>query len=118
MKIVVAPDKFEVAVVELAGVCGLARRPGGRPAPLTASSFGAAEVYGPQKGASPAEVDALVAGLRRWAAVVAAAGIVAVYSLSDLEPDLERCRAEAARLLRRTGRMIARDRLAAVAAGA
>jgi glycerate kinase len=47
-----------------------------------------------------------------------AAGIVAVYSLSDLEPDLERCRAEAARLLRRTGQMIARDRLAEVAAGA
>jgi glycerate kinase len=298
----------EVAVVELAGVCGLARRPGGRPAPLTASSFGvgevlraaleagarrivlgvggsastdggagllqalgarvldtrgepvrpggaglrdvatldltdlhraghaadiilaadvdnpltgpdgAAEVYGPQKGASSAEVDALAAGLRRWAAVVAgavgrdwsrapgagaaggvgfaalavlgatrrpgielvldlagfegaldgadlvitgegsldtqslagktpvgvaraaarhgigvvavagrstlreaelaAAGIAAVYSLSDLEPDLERCRAEAARLLRRTGRMIAQDRLAGVAAGA
>ena len=299
----------EVAVVELAGVCGLARLPGGRPAPLTASSFGAgevlraaleagarrivlgvggsastdggagllqalgarvldtsgepvrpagagwralrdvaaldltglhpalypaartaeiilaadvdnpltgpdgaAEVYGPQKGASPAEVAALAAGLRRWAAVVAAAvgrdwsqapgagaaggvgfaalavlgatrrpgielvldlagfetaldgadlvitgegsldaqslagktpvgvaraaarrgiavvavagrstlreaelaaaGIAAVYPLSDLEPDLERCRAEAARLLRRTGQMIARDRLA------
>src|SRR5690242_13231558 len=298
----------EVAVVELAGVCGLARLPGGRPAPLTASSFGAgevlraaleaggqriipgvcgsasagcgagltqalgarvldtsgepvrpggaglrevaaldltglhralypadiilaadvdnpltgpdgaAEVYGPQKGASPAEVGTLAAGLRRWAAVVAAAtgrdwsraagagaaggvgfaalavlgatrrpgielvlelagfegaldgadlvitgegsldaqslagktpvgvaraaarqgigvvavagrstlmeaelaaaGIAAVYSLSDLEPDLERCRAEAARLLRRTGQMIARDRLAGVAAGA
>jgi glycerate kinase len=30
-------------------------------------------VYGPQKGASPAEVAALDAGLRRWAAVVAAA---------------------------------------------
>ena len=30
-------------------------------------------MYGPQKGASPAEVDALAAGLRRWAAVVAAA---------------------------------------------
>ena len=302
----------EVAVVELADVCGLARRPGGRPVPLTASSFGAgevlraaleagarrivlgvggsastdggagllqalgarvldtrgepvrpggaglsdvatldltglhpalhpagraadiilaadvdnpltgpdgaAEVYGPQKGASPAEVGALAAGLRRWAAVVAAAvgrdwsqspgagaaggvgfaalavlgatrrpgielvldlvgfegaldgadlvitgegsldeqslagktpvgvaraaarhgigvvavagrstlmeaelaaaGIAAVYSLTDLEPDLERCRAEAARLLRRTGQMIARDRLAGVAAGA
>jgi len=298
----------EVAVVELAGVCGLARLPGGRPAPLTASSFGAgevlraaleagarrivlgvggsastdggagllqalgarvldtrgepvrpggaglrdvatldlaglhpvghaadiilaadvdnpltgpdgaADVYGPQKGASPAEVGALAAGLRRWAAVVAAAvggdwsqapgagaaggvgfaalavlgatrrpgielvldlagfegaldgadlvitgegsldaqslagktpvgvaraasrygvgvvavagrstlieaelaaaGIAAVYSLSDLEPDLERCRAEAAGLLRRTGQMIARDRLAEVAAGA
>ena len=301
----------EVAVVELAGVCGLARLPGGRPAPLTASSAGAgevlraaleagarrivlgvggsastdggagllqalgarvldargepvrpggpglgggalrdvatldlaglhpalhpasrtaeltlaadvdnpltgpdgaAEVYGPQKGASAAEVAVLAAGLRRWAAVVAAAvgkdwsqapgagaaggvgfaalavlgatrrpgielvldlagfetaldgadlvitgegsldeqslagktpvgvaraaarrgipvvavagrstltaaelaaaGIVAVYPLSDLEPDLERCRAEAAGLLRRVGQMIARDRLA------
>jgi glycerate kinase len=300
----------EIAVVELAGVCGLARLPGGRPAPLTASSFGAgevlraalesgvrrivfgvggsastdggagllqalgarvldargepvrpdgpalgggalrdvatldltglhpalhpagrtaeltlaadvdnpltgpdgaAEVYGPQKGASPAEVSLLAAGLRRWAAVVAAtvgtdwsqapgagaaggvgfavlavlgatrrpgielvldlagfeaaldgadlvitgegsldaqslagktpvgvaraaarrgiaviavagrstlsaaelaaAGIAAVYPLSDLEPDLERSRAEAAGLLRRVGQMIARDRL-------
>ena len=192
----------EVAVVELAGVCGLARLPGGRPAPLTASSFGAgevlraalesgarrivlgvggsastdggagllqalgarvlgaggelaapmgggalrdvtaldltglhaalhgaeiilaadvanpltgpdgaAEVYGPQKGASPAEVTVLASGLRRWAAVVAAAGIAAVYPLSDLEPDLERSRAEAAGLLRRVGQMIARDRL-------
>jgi glycerate 2-kinase len=302
----------EVAVVELAGVCGLARLPGGRPAPLTASSFGAgevlraaleagarriilgvggsastdggagllqasgarvldtsgepvrpggaglrevaaldltglhralcpagypvdiilaadvdnpltgpdgaAEVYGPQKGASPAEVAALDAWLRRWAAVVAAAvgrdwsgtpgagaaggvgfaalavlgatrrpgielvldlagfetaldgadlvitgegsldaqslagktpvgvaraaarrgiavvavagrstlreaelaaaGIAAVYPLTDLEPDLERCRAGADRLLRRTGQMIARDRLAEVATGA
>ncbi len=296
----------EVAVVELAGVCGLARLPGGRPAPLTASSFGAgevlraaldsgarrivlgvggsastdggagllqalgarvldargelaapmgggalcdvaaldlsglhpalhpagrtaelilaadvdspltgpdgaAEVYGPQKGASPAQVTVLASGLRRWAAVVAAAigtdwsqvpgagaaggvgfaalavlgatrrpgielvldlagfetaldgadlvitgegsldaqslagktpvgvaraagrrgidvvavagrstltaaelaaaGIAAVYPLSDLEPDLERSRAEAAGLLRRVGQMIARDRL-------
>ena len=40
--------------------------------PLTGPD-GAAEVYGPQKGASPAEVAALDAGLRRWAAVVAAA---------------------------------------------
>jgi glycerate kinase len=298
----------EVAVVELAGVCGLARLPAGRPAPLTASSFGAgevlravleagarrivlgvggsastdggagllqalgarvldtsgepvrpggaglrdvvtldltrlhralypadvilaadvdnpltgpdgaAEVYGPQKGASPGEVALLDEGLRRWAAVVAAAvgrdwsrapgagaaggvgfgalavlgatrrpgielvldltgfetaldgadlvitgegsldaqslagktpvgvaraaarrgigviavagrstlteaelaaaGIAAVYALSDLEPDLERCRAEAARLLRRTGQMIARDRLAEMVTGA
>jgi len=294
----------EVAVVELAGVCGLARLPGGRRQPLTASSFGAgevlraaleagarrmvfgvggsastdggagllqalgavvldgrgefigrggaalgrvvsldlsglhpalrscsitlatdvdspltgpdgaAEVYGPQKGASPAEVAVLDAGLRRWAAVVAAAvgadwslapgsgaaggvgfaaravlgaepqpgielvlglagfdamlagadlvitgegsldtqslagkapvgvaraaarlgvpvvavagrctlstaqlaaaGIAAVYRLSDLEPDPERCRAEAGALLRRAGQMIARDRLAEV----
>src|SRR5689334_20503017 len=34
----------EVAVVEMAGVCGLARLPDGRPAPLTASSFGVGEV--------------------------------------------------------------------------
>jgi glycerate kinase len=179
--------------------------------PLTGPD-GAAEVYGPQKGASPAEVARLDEGLRHWAAVVAAAtgtdwsrapgagaaggvgfaalavlgavrrpgvelvlelagfgaaldgadlvitgegsldaqslagkapvgvaraaarrgipviavagrstlteaepataGISAVYPLSDLEPDQERSRAEAARLLRRTGQMIARDRLA------
>jgi glycerate 2-kinase len=185
--------------------------------PLTGPD-GAAEVYGPQKGASPAEVAVLAAGLRRWAAVVAAtigtdwsqvpgagaaggvgfaalavlgatrrpgielvldlagfetaldgadlvitgegsldaqslagktpvgvaraaarrgiavvavagrstlreaelaaAGIAAVYPLTDLEPDLERCRAGADRLLRRTGQMIARDRLAEVATGA
>jgi glycerate kinase len=311
----------EVAVVELAAVCGLARLPAGRPAPLTASSFGAGEVlraaldagarriifgvggsastdggagllqalgarvldargepvgretggrrlaggadldavaaldltglhsalhpalrggsrsaelilaadvdnplagpdgaavvYGPQKGASPAEVAQLDASLRRWADVVAtavgkdwsrapgagaaggvgfaalavlgarlrpgievvleltglesllagadlvitgegsldaqslagkapvgvaraaarhgvpvvavagrnmltadelaAAGITAVYPLTDLEPDLERCHAEAAGLLRRAGRMIARDWLTEVA---
>jgi len=179
--------------------------------PLTGPD-GAAEVYGPQKGASPAEVALLDAGLRHWAAVVSAAvgqdwshapgsgaaggvgfaaravlgarsrpgielvlelagfgtaldgadlvitgegsldaqslagkapvgvaraaarhgvpvvavagrstlteaelataGITAVYPLSDLEPDQERSRAEAARLLRQTGEMIARDRLA------
>jgi glycerate 2-kinase len=292
----------EVAVVELACVCGLARLPGGRREPLTASSFGAgevlraaleagprriilgvggsastdggagllqalgarvldaqgeqiglggaalrdvasldltglhpalraavlilaadvdnpltgpdgaAEVYGPQKGASPAEVAVLAEGLRHWAAVVAvatgadwspapgsgaaggvgfaaravlaaqsrpgiglvlelagfdaalagadlvitgegsldrqslagkapvgvaraaarlgipvvavagrstltaaelaAAGIAAVYPLSSLEADPERCRADAGPLLRRVGQIIARDRLA------
>jgi glycerate 2-kinase len=155
--------RAEVAVVELACVCGLSRLPGGQRAPLTASSFGAgevlraaldagarriilgvggsagtdggagllqalgarvldargepiglggaalrdvaaldltglhpalrsaeltlaadvdnpltgpdgaAEVYGPQKGASPEQVADLDAALRRWAAVVAAA---------------------------------------------
>jgi glycerate kinase len=39
--------------------------------PLTGPR-GAAAVFGPQKGASPADVPALDAGLRRWAAVVAA----------------------------------------------
>jgi glycerate kinase len=51
-------------------------------------------------------------------AELAESGIAAVYALSDLEPDLERCRAEAARLLRRTGQMIARDRLAEMVTGA
>jgi glycerate kinase len=40
--------------------------------PLTGPR-GAAAVFGPQKGASPDDVAALDAGLRRWAAVVAAA---------------------------------------------
>ena len=184
--------------------------------PLTGPD-GAAEVYGPQKGASPAEVTVLADGLRRWAAVVAAAtgadwslapgsgaaggvgfaaravlgaqsrpgiglmlglagfdaalagadlvitgegsldrqslagkapvgvaraaarlgipvvavaghstltaaelataGIAAVYPLSDLEPDLGRCRAAAGPLLRRAGQMIAHDRLAAAVTG-
>jgi len=292
----------EVAVVELATACGLMRLPGGRRAPLTASSFGAgqalaaalaagarriifgvggsastdggtgllqalgarvldtqgeplargggalrdvaeldlaglhpalrpgtvvlatdvanpltgpdgaAEVYAPQKGATPAQVSELASGLRRWAAVVAEAtgsdwsqapgagaaggvgfaalavldaeprpgigvvldlvgfdavldgtalvitgegsldiqtlagkapmgvaqaaarrgipvvavagrstltvgelaraGITTAYTLSDLEPDPVRSSAEAAALLRRVGRAVARDRLA------
>jgi glycerate 2-kinase len=40
--------------------------------PLTGPD-GAAEVYGPQKGASPVQVIELASGLRRWAAVVAEA---------------------------------------------
>ncbi len=40
--------------------------------PLTGPD-GAAEVYGPQKGASPEQVIELASGLRRWAAVVAEA---------------------------------------------
>ena len=40
--------------------------------PLTGPD-GAAEVYGPQKGASPEQIIELASGLRRWAAVVAAA---------------------------------------------
>ena len=39
--------------------------------PLTGPD-GAAEVYGPQKGASPEQITELAGGLRRWAAVVAA----------------------------------------------
>ena len=184
--------------------------------PLTGPD-GAAEVYGPQKGASPEQVVELVDGLRRWAAVVAAAtgtdwsrapgagaaggvgfaalavlgaephpgiglvldlagfgaaldgaalvitgegsldaqtlagkapmgvaqaatrrgipvvavagrstltdgelaraGITAVYTLSDLEPDPVRSSAEASRLLRLVGRALARDRLAGAVSG-
>jgi glycerate 2-kinase len=40
--------------------------------PLTGPD-GAAEVYGPQKGATPSQISELDRGLRRWAAVVAAA---------------------------------------------
>ncbi len=214
-KLVSGGDLDEVSALELAGL-----QPAGRTAefvlaadvdnPLTGPD-GAAAVYGPQKGASPDEVARLDAGLRRWAAVVAAtvgkdwsrapgagaaggvgfaalavlgarrrpgielvleltgfasrlagadlvitgegsldaqslagkapvgvaraaarlgvpvvavagrstlrarelaaAGIAAVYPLTDLEPDLERCHAEAAGLLRRAGQLIARDRL-------
>ena len=46
------------------------------------------------------------------AAQLAAAGITAVYPLSDLEPDPARSSAEASVLLERVGRAIARDRLA------
>jgi glycerate 2-kinase len=184
--------------------------------PLTGPD-GAAEVYGPQKGASPAQISELASGLRRWAAVVAAAtgtdrsqapgagaaggvgfaalavlgaerrlgielmldlvnfdaalertdlvitgegsldtqtlagkapagvaqaaarrgipvvavagrstltagelagaGIAAVYTLSDLEPDRGRSSAEAGVLLRRVGQALARDRLAEAVTG-
>jgi glycerate kinase len=44
---------------------------------------------------------------------LAAAGITAVYTLSELEPDPARCNAGASPLLQRAGRQIARDRLGA-----
>jgi len=44
-------------------------------------------------------------------AELAAAGIGAVYPLTGIEPDLERCHAEAAALLRRIGQMIGHDQL-------
>jgi glycerate kinase len=47
-------------------------------------SQGAAAVYGPQKGASPADVAVLDEGLRQWAAVVAAGGIAGAGR--DAEP--------------------------------
>ena len=45
-------------------------------------------------------------------AELARAGITTAYTLSDLEPDPVRSSAEAAALLRRVGRAVARDRLA------
>jgi len=39
--------------------------------------YGAAAVYGPQKGASPSDVPVLEAGLRQWADVAEAAGLAA-----------------------------------------
>ena len=71
------PALREVAALDLSGL-----HPGLRPStvilatdvvnPLTGPD-GAAEVYGPQKGASPEQITELASGLRRWAAVVAAA---------------------------------------------
>jgi glycerate kinase len=71
------PALREVAMLDLSGL-----DPGLRPGtvilatdvvnPLTGPD-GAAEVYGPQKGASPEQITELASGLRRWAAVVAAA---------------------------------------------
>jgi glycerate kinase len=46
------------------------------------------------------------------------AGITAVYTLADLEPDPARCIAEAGPLLRRVGQMIARDRMGEAARAA
>src|SRR5436190_22716231 len=130
----------EVAVVELA-VLGATRRPGIElvldlagfetaldGADLVITGEGSLDA---QSLAGKTPVGVARAAARRGTAVVAvagrstlrepelaAAGIAAVYALSDLEPDLKRCRAEAARLLRRIGQMIARDRLAEVVTGA
>lgn len=56
---------------------------------------GAAAVYGPQKGASPADLEP--------------AGILAAYALTDLEPDPDRCMSEAGPLLERLAVKIATD---------
>ena len=133
MKIVVAPDKFKgsppATQVAAAIAAGLhAGRPGAEVVTIPVADGGegtvdAAVAAGfervPVTAAGHGRRPGAVAGRSTlMEAELAAAGIAAVYSLSDLEPDLERCRAEAARLLRRTGQMIARDRLAGVAAGA
>ncbi len=84
LRTVAAPDlsgmDMGLRTVAVPGLSGLDQ--GQRPAtvilatdvvnPLTGPD-GAAEVYGPQKGASPEQIAELASGLRRWAAVVAAA---------------------------------------------
>jgi len=65
----------EVAVLDLAGLDPALRTASVILAtdvvnPLTGPD-GAAEVYGPQKGATPGQIRKLDSGLRRWAAVVA-----------------------------------------------
>src|SRR5689334_9166937 len=100
MKIVVAPDKFK----------------GSLPATKVAAAI-AAGLRAGRPGAEVVTIGVADGGEGTVDAAVAA-GIAAVYPLTDLEPDLERCRTEADRLLRRTGQMIARDRLAEVVTGA
>jgi glycerate 2-kinase len=76
------PTGLNPALREVAALDPTGLNPGLRPStvilatdvvnPLTGPD-GAAEVYGPQKGASPEQITELASGLRRWAAVVAAA---------------------------------------------
>jgi glycerate kinase len=126
MKIVVAPDKFkgslpaaQVAAAIAAGLrSGLARAgcPGAEVVTIPVADGGEGTVDATGRGGAAGrrgiDVVAVAGRSTLTAAELAAAGIAAVYPLSDLEPDLERCRAEAAGLLRRVGQMIARDRLA------
>jgi len=97
----------EVAVVELACVCGLPRLPGGRLAPLTASSFGAGEVL---RAALDAGARRIILGVGGSASTDGGAGLLQALGAGARCPG--RCRAEASPLLRRVGQMIARDRLA------
>src|SRR6266702_6600795 len=112
MKIAVAPDKFKGSLPATQVAAAIA-------AGLHAWRPGAEVVTIPVADGGEGTVDAAVAaGFERVPVTTAgpaddpvrtsyaAAGIAAVYSLSDLEPDLERCRAEAARLLSHTGQMI------------
>jgi glycerate kinase len=135
MKIVVAPDKFKGSLpatqVAAAIAAGLhAGRPGAEIVTIPVADGGEGTIDA-QSLAGKTPVGVARAAARRGVGVIAvagrstlrepelaAAGIAAVYALSDLEPDLERCRAEAARLLRRIGQMIARERLAEVVTGA
>src|SRR6476661_5148241 len=72
----------QVAVVELAGVCGLARLPGGRPAPLTASSFGAGEVL---RAALEAGARRIVLGVGGSASTDGGAGLLQALGVRVLD---------------------------------
>jgi glycerate kinase len=67
-------EKDGVAVVELADVAGLQRLPGGRPAPLTASSAGTGQVM---RAALDAGCDTLVVGVGGSASTDGGAGMLA-----------------------------------------
>jgi glycerate kinase len=99
-----------VAVVELARVCGLT----GEGSLDTQSLSGKAPV-GVALAAARRQVPVVaVAGRNTLTArQLAAAGISAVYTLSELEPDPALCHTEASQPLQRVGRQIARDRLGA-----
>jgi glycerate kinase len=104
------PRRGAVAVVELASVCGLT----GEGSLDTQSLSGKAPV-GVALAAARRQVPVVaVAGRNTLTArQLAAAGISAVYTLSELEPDPALCHTEASQLLQRVGRQIARDRLGA-----
>ena len=72
----------EVAVVELACVCGLARLPGGRREPLTASSFGAGEVL---RAALEAGARRIILGVGGSASTDGGAGLLQALGVRVLD---------------------------------
>jgi glycerate kinase len=90
----------------MADVSGLTRLPGGVLAPLDASSRGVGEVM-----AAAIPVVAVCGRNLLETESLRSAGIIAAYALTDLEPDVQKCIAEAAPLLVRLGEQIATDHL-------
>jgi glycerate kinase len=117
MKIVVAPDKFKGSLPATQVAAAIA-------AGLHAGRPNAEVVTIPVADGGEGTVDAAVAaGFERVPVTAAGAAgdpVRASYARRGevAVVELERCRAEADRLLRRTGQMIARDRLAEVVTGA
>ena len=71
------------AIIEAAQACGLARLPGGRPAPLTATSFGAGELIA---AAAARAARRIVLGLGGVASTDGGAGLVAALGGRLLDP--------------------------------